>query len=83
MNTWCNQHLGEDTWELERVYGDHHSDKYVMEQAKQAFAVNPGQTLEHIAKRRDWTILDWDSPKTKDSAVCGEEHAMLKTRHKV
>ena len=56
---WCDEHLGEGRWELARAYGDHHSDKYLLDRADEALAVCPGKTLYALAKRRRWEILDW------------------------
>ena len=57
---WCDQHLGEGAWRLERAYGDHHTDKDLLSHARVAVAVCPGKTLRVLAKRRGWTIADWD-----------------------
>lgn len=59
--TWCNERLGPGAWRLERAYGDHHSDKDLLGQARLAIAVCPGKTLRALARRRGWTILDWSS----------------------
>ena len=58
---WCDEHLGEGGWRLERAYGDHHSDKDLLAHAREAVAVCPGKTLRVLAKRRGWTIADWDA----------------------
>ena len=57
---WCDQHLGEGAWRLERAYGDHHSDKDLLSHARVAVAVCPGKTLRSLARRRGWIIADWD-----------------------
>ncbi|MBM6775377.1 HAD family hydrolase [Olsenella profusa] len=57
---WCNGHLGTGRWRLERAYGDHHTDAYLLSRAKHACAVCPGTTLEVSARRHGWEILDWD-----------------------
>lgn len=58
---WCDDHLGEGAWRLERAYGDHHSDKDLLSHARVAVAVCPGKTLRLLAKKRGWTIADWDA----------------------
>jgi len=43
-----------------RFYSDHVSDVPVLEWADEAIAANPHQGLREEAKRRGWTIVDWD-----------------------
>ena len=57
---WCDEHLGEGRWRLERAYADHHTDADLLARAEQPFAVCPGKTLVVAAKRAGWAILDWD-----------------------
>ena len=60
VERWCDSHLGEGRWVLERAYADHHTDAPLLEAAREARAVCPGKTLRVLAKRRGWTIADWD-----------------------
>lgn len=60
VTRWCDEHLGEGTWELARAYADHHSDADLLEHATEAFAVCPGKTLRMSARRHGWPVLDWD-----------------------
>ena len=41
-------------------YSDHVSDVPVLEWADEAIAANPHAGLREVAKRRGWTIVDWD-----------------------
>lgn len=58
--SWCNQRYGAAGWDLAYAYGDHHSDEDLLGHARVAYAVCPGTTLRATAKKRGWTILDWD-----------------------
>lgn len=60
VDRWADEHLGAGTWRLAYAYGDHHSDEELLAEADEGFAVCPGETLKRIAKKNDWTILDWD-----------------------
>ncbi|TDC71438.1 HAD-IB family hydrolase [Actinomadura sp. GC306] len=42
------------------AYGDHYSDRPVLEQVGNPVAVNPDPRLYRHAKRERWTIADWD-----------------------
>lgn len=54
-----DEHFGPGNWELAAAYGDHHSDRVVLNAAKQAYAVSPDRPLARTAKRLGWNILDW------------------------
>lgn len=56
---WANEHLGKNNWTLAFAYGDHKSDVPLLEMAEEPFAVSPKKKLLPVAKRKDWTILDW------------------------
>lgn len=56
----CDEKYGMDGWTLERAYGDHYSDIPMLECSQEAYVVDPDPKLERIAKRRGWTIVDWD-----------------------
>ena len=59
INRWCNDRYGEGNWELAYAYGDHHSDRPMLEAAKKASAVDPDRPLTRTAKANGWPILDW------------------------
>ncbi|MFG2086966.1 HAD-IB family hydrolase [Spirillospora sp. NPDC048824] len=42
------------------AYGDHYSDRPVLEQVGNPVAVNPDPRLYRHAKRQRWSIADWD-----------------------
>lgn len=54
-----NAHYGEGNWEIVSAYGDHHSDRPVLEAATHAYAINPDRPLARTARARGWTILSW------------------------
>lgn len=58
---WCDEHLGCGAWVLDRAYADHHTDADLLARARVAYAVCPGKTLAHAARRRNWNIVDWDA----------------------
>lgn len=60
IRAWADETYGPGHWTLEYAFGDHHSDEELLEAAERPFAVNPGQTLSRIAKRRGWPILEWE-----------------------
>jgi HAD superfamily phosphoserine phosphatase-like hydrolase len=43
-----------------RFYSDHVSDAPALEWADEAFAVNAHGPLKALAKKRGWTIVDWE-----------------------
>ena len=59
ITRWCNERFGAGNWELAYAYGDHHSDRPMLEAAGQAFAVDPDNPLTRTAKAKGWPILDW------------------------
>ncbi|MCH3967541.1 MAG: haloacid dehalogenase-like hydrolase [Atopobiaceae bacterium] len=59
VRAWADERFGTGGWTIAYAYGDHHSDEELLSAAGEAFAVCPGQTLERIAKRQGWKILDW------------------------
>lgn len=46
-------------WLLYAAYGDHGSDKWLLECAKNSVAVCPDRTLKKIANRKGWRIVVW------------------------
>lgn len=59
IKTWCDAQYGPENWELAYAYGDHHSDRPMLEAAQTAFAVDPDRPLSRTAKQKHWTILEW------------------------
>lgn len=59
-HAWADENLGAGTWRIACAYGDHFTDEPLLEQADEPFAVCPGATLAHMAKRRKWPVLDWN-----------------------
>lgn len=57
---WADAHIGEGKWRIGRAYGDHHTDRYLLQAADEPIAVCPGRTLNSLAKRNGWRIVDWD-----------------------
>ncbi len=56
----CVDKFGSRAWTLERAYTDHYSDIPMLDFAKEVTVVDPDNKLERIAKKRGWTIADWD-----------------------
>jgi len=46
-------------WELVAVYGDHHSDRDMLELGERAYVVEPDNKLRRIARDRGWETVDW------------------------
>ncbi len=59
IKEWCDAAYGEGNWELAYAYGDHHSDRPMLDAAENAFAVNPDCPLSRTAKQKKWTVLEW------------------------
>lgn len=51
--------FGAGKWRLVAAYGDHYSDRPLLEAADQPYAVTPGPTLTRYAKEQGWPILEW------------------------
>ena len=66
LKRWCDGRFGPDNWELAYAYGDHHSDKPLLEAAQNPFAVSPNTGMSHIAKVKGWPVLDWKMDVPKD-----------------
>lgn len=56
---WCDARFGPGNWIIEYAFGDHHSDREVLEMAVHPVAVNPGSVLKSSAKKRGWPIVEW------------------------
>ncbi len=59
VRLFADEHFGAGQWNLSWAYGDHHSDRYLLEAADEAFAVTPDKPLARIADKRGWNILEW------------------------
>ncbi len=55
----ANARYGEGNWVLTHAYGDHHSDRTLLEAAQHPFAVTPDRPLRRTARNRNWPILKW------------------------
>lgn len=56
---YANKTYGQGKWVLTHAYGDHHSDRALLEAAQHPYAVTPDRPLRRIAKRKGWPILEW------------------------
>ena len=56
---WADERFEPGCWELSAAYGDHYSDRPLLEAAQEPFAVCPGPTLARYAKEEGWPILEW------------------------
>ncbi len=59
IQKWCDEHFGNGNWAIDYAFGDHHSDREVLEAALHPVAVNPGSVLKSSAKKRGWPIVEW------------------------
>ncbi len=59
VERWADEHIGKDQWVIAKAFGDHYSDADILHASREGYAVSPGGTLKRIAKKNDWTILDW------------------------
>lgn len=55
----ANEVHGAGNWKLAYAYGDHYSDSPLLAAAEHPFAVTPGPTLQRLAEKEGWGILDW------------------------
>jgi HAD superfamily hydrolase (TIGR01490 family) len=55
----ANSVHGAGNWKLGYAYGDHYSDSTLLAAAEHPFAVTPGPTLQRLAEKEGWGILDW------------------------
>ena len=65
LKRWADGRFGPGKWELTYAYGDHHSDRPLLEAAKHPFAVTPNTGMKHIAKETGWPVLDWGMDVSK------------------
>ena len=55
----CDRVYGKDGWELYAAYGDHHSDRPLLQAARYAYAVCPDRPLLRTARAKGWSVLRW------------------------
>ncbi|MDR3053167.1 MAG: HAD-IB family hydrolase [Coriobacteriales bacterium] len=60
LTAFANECFGANNWVLTSMYGDHHSDEYLMDVAQHPVAVNPDLRLARDAKAKGWQIVDWE-----------------------
>ncbi len=60
VKRWADARYGEGNWTLEHAFGDHHSDRPLLDAAHFAHAVTPDAPLARTAKENGWEVLDWD-----------------------
>jgi len=61
LSRFCDEQFGAGSWELGWAYGDHHSDRPLLEAARTPRAVTPDRPLARTARRRGWEDLDWEA----------------------
>ncbi len=59
FETFANANFGEGRWEVEYSFGDHLSDREILQLAKNPVAVTPDKQLENLAKESGWKIANW------------------------
>lgn len=59
LRSFADSTFGPGNWVIEAAYGDHYSDKTLLEAAKHPHAVSPGPTLRRYAKEQGWPVLSW------------------------
>lgn len=59
IERFANSAFGAGNWELAYAYGDHHSDRPLLNAARQAYAVTPDKPLRRHARAHNLPILEW------------------------
>lgn len=59
LRQYADSLFGPGGWTIEAAYGDHYSDKTLLEAAQHPYAVTPGPTLRKHAQEQGWPILSW------------------------
>ena len=59
LRAFADGKFGPGNWVIEYAYGDHYSDRTLLEQANHPCAVSPDTTLARHAKEQGWSILTW------------------------
>lgn len=60
VTQWADEHIGPGKWVIAYSYADHHTDEDLLSVSEKAYAVTPGKSLKHKAKRMNWEVVDWD-----------------------
>ncbi|MDO4183131.1 MAG: HAD-IB family hydrolase [Coriobacteriia bacterium] len=60
VRKFANKEFGEGNWTIAYAYGDHYSDKAMLDAAEHPHAVCPDNTLKRYAKLKNWPILEWE-----------------------
>ena len=55
LDQWLAGRTVAESW----AYSDSINDRFLLEYATHAIAVNPDDRLEKLAKEQDWDIQDW------------------------
>ena len=55
LDQWLDGRTVEESW----AYSDSINDRFLLEYATHAIAVNPDDRLEKLAQDQDWDIQDW------------------------
>ena len=55
LDQWLDGRTVTESW----AYSDSINDRFLLEYADHAIAVNPDDRLEHLAKEQGWDIQDW------------------------
>lgn len=59
IERFADEEFGAGNWELTYAYGDHHSDRPLLNAARHAYAVTPDKPLRRYARANNLPILDW------------------------
>lgn len=59
ITAYANEKYGEGNWVITHAYGDHHSDRAMLQAAVNPCAVTPDRPLRRSAKEHGWDILSW------------------------
>ncbi|MDO4502918.1 MAG: HAD family hydrolase [Coriobacteriia bacterium] len=59
LRAFADATFGPGNWVIEAAYGDHYSDKTLLEASAHPHAVTPGPTLRKHAQEQGWPILSW------------------------
>ncbi len=59
VREYADERYGKNGWVLVNAYGDHHSDRPMLEVAQHPCAVTPDRPLRRTAHKLGWSILDW------------------------
>jgi len=60
VTRFADEEYGVGNWELAYAYGDHHSDRELLQVATHAFAIDPDHPLKRTVSKEGWQILNWE-----------------------